>query len=376
MNPKQPQFRVIAEYVEDGIRSRRFDPARRLPSDMELARKFEASRPTVVRAMIELQNRGLVERRVGSGTYISRAALLSGSADTGQGTLGLIVAGLGSTEILDPICAEITRQCEVQGFVVFRGESSLEDSDTADFSNAHADALAKRCIERNVRGVFFAPLELADNRAALNRRIAQSLTAAGIAVVLLDREILDFPGRSPYDLVGIDSFAAAYELGLHLVETGRRRISFVALPRYPSTTDQRMAGLREAILNSGLACSAQWTHIGNPSNLDFATDLLASDKPDAIVCSNDRTAAMLMQTLIAMRVGIPEEIAVAGFDDVRYATLLSVPLTTMRQPCREIGVAAVQLMTSRLAERGLPARTLTLNATLIPRRSTAATWSH
>jgi LacI family transcriptional regulator len=246
----------------------------------------------------------------------------------------------------------------------------MEDMDAADFTNAHADALAGRCIERKVCGVFFAPLELADNRAAINRRIAQTLTAAGVAVVLLDREILDFPGRSPYDLVGIDSFAAAYDLGIHLLATGRRRIKFVALPRYPSTTDLRMAGMREAILNAGLICDADWVRIGDPSDPDFVRSLLAGNRPDAIVCSNDRTAAMLMQTLIAQGGRIPDEIAVAGFDDVRYATLLSVPLTTMRQPCRQIGMAAVQLMTSRLADSVLPPRTLTLSATLVARRST------
>lgn len=369
MNGRLPQFRVIAEYLEEGIKNRKFDPSRRLPSDMELARKFSASRPTVVRAMIELQNRGLVERRVGSGTYIRTVSPQDDANRAERGSLGLIVAGLGNTEILDPICAEISRQSEALGFIVYRGESAI-DADAAGFSEELADAMVRRCVEKSVRGVFFAPLELADYRAALNRRVADSLVAAGVAVVLLDREANEFPARSPYDLVGIDNFAAAYELGLHLVDAGRRRIRFVALPRYPSTTDLRMAGVREALLNRGLPCGDQWAHIGDPASPDFVNRLLLPEAPDAVVCSNDRTAAMLMQTLIGRGLRIPADIAVAGFDDVRYATLLSPPLTTMRQPFRDIGIAAVQLMASRLADPKLPPRTLTLAASLIRRRST------
>ncbi|MDR3706955.1 MAG: GntR family transcriptional regulator [Capsulimonadaceae bacterium] len=371
MAGKQVQYRVIAAYLEDGIVNRKFDPSRRLPSDMELARKFSASRPTVVRAMIELQNRGLVERRVGSGTYIHPSVLDGGGAVRTQTVVGLIAAGLGHTEILDPICAEITTQCEAKGLVVFRGETALDDVNSTGFTVEQAEALARRCVDRRVAGVFFAPLELADDRLAVNRRIAETLSAAGIGVVLLDREIADYPEHGPYDLVGIDSFQASYELGRHLLASGRRHIRFVALPRYPSTTDLRMAGLREAILNAGGECGRSWARFGDPADPAFARSLLEPERPEAIVCSNDRTAALLMQTLASMDIRIPDDIAVAGFDDVRYATLLSVPLTTMRQPCRQIGSAAVQLMLSRLQQPELPARMVTLPATLVARRSTA-----
>ena len=372
MSDKQPQYRVIAAYLEDGILGRKFDPARRLPSDMELARKFSASRPTVVRAMIELQNRGLVDRRVGSGTYIHPSALENGPRASSGALVGLIASGLGHTEIIDPICAEITRASEASGLVVFRGETALDDADSEDFTAEHADALTRRCIERGVAGVFFAPLELADERATLNRRIAGRLSDAGVAVVLLDREIADYPEHGPYDLVAVDSFQAAYALGRHLTRTGRRSIRFTALPRYPSTTDLRIAGLREAILGAGLECPSSWALFGDPSDPAFVRSLLEPVRPDAIVCSNDRTAALLMQTLAPMGLRIPEDIAVAGFDDVRYSTLLSVPLTTMRQPCRQIGLAAVDAMLSRLRDRSLPPRAILLPATLVERRSTAA----
>jgi LacI family transcriptional regulator len=63
---------------------------------------------------------------------------------------------------------------------------------------------------------------------------------------------------------------------------------------------------------------------------------------------------------------------VVGFDDVRYATLFSVPLTTMHQPCREIAATAFRAMLDRIADPALPPRTLVLSPRLVVRESCGA----
>jgi DNA-binding LacI/PurR family transcriptional regulator len=68
---------------------------------------------------------------------------------------------------------------------------------------------------------------------------------------------------------------------------------------------------------------------------------------------------------------VPAEVKVAGFDDVRYASLLSPPLTTMRQPCTALGAAAIETMLGRLRQPHMPARRVLLRANLIVRKSTA-----
>jgi DNA-binding LacI/PurR family transcriptional regulator len=372
LNKPQPLYQSIADYIADGIFTKRFNSARRLPSEMELARKFKTSRPTVVRAMIELQSRGLIERRAGSGTYV--APQTSGSRFPGQ-TLGLIATGLGGTEILDPISSEITRFSEEKGYTLFRGETTGADMDAPGFTLQQADRLAKRYIERGVSGVFFAPLERPSDRLSINRHIAGKLSAAGIAVVLLDREIEDFPRKSQYDLVGIDDFNAGYVLAEHLVKSGRRRIGFFAFPDYPSTTNLRYAGTIACFAGENLSTIGGSIMCGDPSDVGCVKDLIEGLAPDALICSNDRTAALLMQSLSKLNIAVPDAVAVAGFDDVRYATLLSVPLTSMRQPTRDIGLGAVGLMSERLSNMALSPRTLMFTATLIPRQSTAKTQS-
>jgi DNA-binding LacI/PurR family transcriptional regulator len=76
-----------------------------------------------------------------------------------------------------------------------------------------------------------------------------------------------------------------------------------------------------------------------------------------------------MRTLHQLRVGVPDEVRIVGIDDVKYAGLLGVPLTTVRQPCREIGEGAISLMLDRIAHPGMPSRDILLDCKLVVRKS-------
>ena len=89
----------------------------------------------------------------------------------------------------------------------------------------------------------------------------------------------------------------------------------------------------------------------------------------AIICANDLTAANLMRTLDALGYSIPQEIRVAGFDDVRYADLLHPALTTIHQPCVEIGNIAMQVMLERIENPKSPPRDILAQPNLIVRQS-------
>ena len=96
---------------------------------------------------------------------------------------------------------------------------------------------------------------------------------------------------------------------------------------------------------------------------------MRNDRPDGIVCANDRTAAVLMQVLLTLGHPVPESVRIVGIDDLEYASLLPVPLTTLRQPVREIGTAAMSALLERLAQPHLPPRDIFLHPTLVVRRS-------
>jgi GntR family transcriptional regulator, arabinose operon transcriptional repressor len=79
-------------------------------------------------------------------------------------------------------------------------------------------------------------------------------------------------------------------------------------------------------------------------------------RPEAIVCANDRIAGNVMDSLLRLNYRIPEDIRIVGIDDVEYANLLPFPLTTVHQPCREIGVAAMAAMLERVTNPDMPVR--------------------
>ena len=98
-------------------------------------------------------------------------------------------------------------------------------------------------------------------------------------------------------------------------------------------------------------------------------DLSVASRPDAIVCANDWTAARLMHTILELGYAVPRDLRLAAIDDMEYARLLPVPLTTLRQPTREIGAAAFAAMLERVQRPGAPARDILLQTELIVRKS-------
>ncbi len=359
------RYRSIVDALRTRIQNGDFAPGDRVPSENELAVRHSVSRPTAGRALQELVRAGLLERRVGAGTYV-RDRSPSGPTTVPR-SYGLLVPGLVGTEILGPICTEVTRVCQDVGAVVLWPEPT----DVID-AVGEADRLTRLYLERGVDGVFFAPLEAAADRQTENVRIAATMRSKGIAVVLLDRDVLEFPDRSDYDLVGIDNFQAGLRLTQHLIDVGRQRTCFLAKPHAPSTTDLRAAGAREALRRAGITVGSQWQLSGAPNDEGFVRRFLDRDRPDAVICSNDLTAALLIQTLLRMEVSVPRDVAIVGFDDVAYSTLLSVELTTMRQPIRGIARAALRAMTDRLEGSQMEPQQILLSADLIVRQSCGA----
>lgn len=356
------KYIAIFSTLQHEILEGKYADGRRLPSEAELCLRYKVSRPTAARALRELQQIGVITRRAGSGSYLIPPKSVQPPTSH---SLGLFMPGLGNTEILDPICNEITRAAQQFNCSVLWGDATLPVVRGED-----AFKLCKQFVERPVAGVFFAPLESISDRELWNRRIASQFEQCKIPMVLLDRDLGEYSSRSAHDLIGIDNVAAAMELTQHMLSRGCERICFLARPHYPSTTDLRMLGCREALRKRGLRPNYPFAYFGEPTDLRFVQQAIERSAPDGIVCSNDQTAALLIRTLTQLGKHIPEEIAVAGFDDVQYAMLLSPSLTTIRQPCRDLARSAVRALLERIVDPALPPRQILHSHELIVRQST------
>jgi GntR family transcriptional regulator, arabinose operon transcriptional repressor len=357
---RKPKYQQVFEAVQEAILSGRYEPGQKLPSEAHLIDEFATSRITVIRALRELQQRGLVQRRAGSGTYVTDGVAVSAGL-----LFGLLIPNLGETEIFGPICQGMAESSQRRKHALLWGDTAPSQEG----KEIQTLDLCRQYVAKKVAGVFFAPLERTPQNDRINLASVEVLEEASIPIVLLDRSFLPYPSGSPYDLVSIDHRRAGFMATEHLLKLGCKRIAFVAFTHSASTVDARIAGYREALFVWGAPIEPTfiWRLSGNDSGeLGRAVESL---KPQAIVCANDRTAGQVMHTLIELDYRIPEDVRIVGIDDVQYASLLTVPLTTVHQPCREIGVAAVAAMLERIASPEMPRRDILLDCRLVVRES-------
>jgi len=357
-----PKYRQIYDSLKEAITSGEYRAGQRLPTESELVKTFNTSRVTVNRALRELQLGGLIDRRVGSGSYVCAA--------TAQDyTFGLLIPDLGRTEIFEPICRGMAEARVGREQVLLWGRSPGESQDV----ETQARDLCQQWIAKKVSGVFFAPLELTGDKDKINERIAEMFIGSHIPVVLLDRDVVPYPERSSYDLIGIDNRRAGYVVTSHLIGAGCKRLIFVGRHRSAPSCVARSVGFRDALQDAGIDYRPEFVqHQTDPSNEEQVRHILSGLKPDGIVCSNDFTAAQLMRTLERLSVNIPDDVKMVGFDDVKYASLLPVPLTTIHQPCADLGAAAIRTMVERVHNPKLPSRDILLNFGLVVRESSAS----
>lgn len=356
---RHPKHRRVYEHLLASIQSGTLKPGDRLPSEAELGKMFEASRITVAKAVQDLQRMGLVSRRPGAGTHVLGEQKQSGR------TFGLLIPELGLTEIFEPICNGMMRAQFAKPDALLWGNSSTSAEDSV----KAAEQLAESFIEKKVSGVFFAPLELATEKDTANRRIARMLDRAQIPFVLLDRCYMPYPERSAHDLVGVDNRRAGYIATEHLLEHRARRLVFLGEERAANTVDARITGFYEALRTHNVRPDWEPVWRGSVADGTFIQQMMDTARPEAIVCANDLTAARLMQALIGMGVRIPHEVRIIGMDDVRYASLLPVPLTTVHQDCGGIGAVAMATMLQRLDQPKLPIRDVLVPVRLVARQS-------
>jgi LacI family transcriptional regulator len=233
-------------------------------------------------------------------------------------------------------------------------------------SNGSVDK-ERRCLDflekQHVSGVLITPVSLDA------RRIAE-LHDRGLAVVLLDR-------RSDRDVcsVRVDHVAGGETALGHLLERRHRRLAYVTGPLRPGPIQDRYLGAMGAVRRAGLAEDALTTLVHEEMTLsegkEAAHRLLGLDAlPTGVFCANDLLAVGLVNELLRQGVKVPGNISVVGYDDIEVAGTAVVPLTTVRQPRRQLGRTAAELALAEVsADESHEHRQLVLSPTLVVRES-------
>lgn len=250
-------------------------------------------------------------------------------------------------------------------------EEALHDSgislflcDARDDADVEA-ARVKALLDRQVDGLIISPVD----RTASVTAVRQA--AGHTHVVQLDRRV-----DVPTDTVGVDHSAGIMAVIRHLAEMGRRRFAFVTTTSAISTAAERRSAYRKHVVTvdpdgpDRILVGTFSTEWGERA----AHQLLTSGPlPDAVICANDLIAVGVLRTLRMHGVGVPDRVAVTGYDDGLLAAVCEPPLTSVRQPLGSLGQEAARLLLSGIADRALPPRSLRLRPVLVPRHSSVST---
>lgn len=211
--------------------------------------------------------------------------------------------------------------------------------------NSHQDVAREASYlesleEQRVQGVLITPVDPDDPRL-------DALSSRGTPVVVLDRTR---PGMDLCSVAVDDRLGGRLAID-HLLELGHRRIAFVGGPQRIGQVRDRHAGALASLADSGFSSDALvnvWTDSltveqGRTAGARIA-GIPAAMRPTAAFCANDLLALGLLQSCVELNVSVPDELAVVGYDDIEYASAAAVPLTSVRQPRRELGRAAARLL--------------------------------
>ena len=196
----------------------------------------------------------------------------------------------------------------------------------------------------------------------------------GVKIVLVNRRVLGS---------GIPSVTADDQEGVamamrHLIDLGHTRIAHVAGPADTATGQARQRAYQQTLEEAGISAdpalvstSAEFTEVDGATAARAMLDA-AGATPTAVVAGNDTIALGCLDAFAERGLRCPDDISLVGFNDMAFVDRLAPPLTTVRVPHYQIGAEAGRMLLERLANPDLPAKSITLPATLVVRGSTAS----
>jgi len=197
----------------------------------------------------------------------------------------------------------------------------------------------------------------------------RELTGPSLPVVWIGAEGSVHPG---IDSVKSDDEQGAFDVTMHLLRRGCVRVAMI--DGTPNSGTPRNAGHLRALSDAGRGNGAPivrhggWTREGGATAMAELLD--AGPAPDGVFCANDLMAIGALDTLRTRGLRVPDDIAVAGFDDIEAAAIVTPPLTSVVNPAFETGRVAGALLMERMTGAYIgPQRTVTLPCRLVARAS-------
>jgi DNA-binding LacI/PurR family transcriptional regulator len=267
--------------------------------------------------------------------------------------------GVVVTSIADPFNGEVVAGLEEvandHGYSVILATSQADP---------HREmAVARAFHERRVDGIVVAS-------SRVGALYLPTLSEMEVPVVLLNNQ---HPSEFVHS-VSIDNVDGARQAADHLIALGHREIAYIGDESGLESDAERLRGLADVVAAAGLNIKPEFVVRGDgkpePARRKALELLSLKPRPTAIFCYNDMSALGVLNAATMWNIRVPEELSVSGFDDLFFAALIQPALTTVRQPMRQLGQTAMQLLVDLLNGRE-PEKTQLVKGELVVRQSTA-----
>jgi len=267
--------------------------------------------------------------------------------------LGLIIP-----DIQNLFFAEIARGVEDVGYANNYAVLLCNSDESAKKEKFYLDVMRAEHVD----GIIFPPLNETDPEVT-------TLVRSGMPVVCVDRSVSNIS----VDTVEVNNHRGAHLAVEFLISKGHRRIGFISGRPDISTSRERKRGYQDTLKAHGVEVNPGLIRIGDykqESGRLLTEQLLdLQERPTALFVANNLMTLGSLAAIHNRGLRVPDDIAVIGFDDLPWAESINPPLTVVRQPAYEVGQKAAKLLFERLAEPGRKPTRISLDPTLVIRRS-------
>lgn len=345
----QSLYMAIAQKVEGIIQSKQIKPHEPVPSEGELSRQFGVSRMTAKLALEQLVNKGMVYRLPRRGTFLSDPALskqqqpamersLVPAAQSRILKVAFVVSNLDY--YTSQIVSAIEKEARKHNFsLVIKLSKDVEDEDHC----------LKQLAAEGVDGIILFP-----RGRTRSSEVLHQFKHDKYPLVLIDRIFHDIQ----LDSVFHDHFQGAYEMMQFLIRKGHQEIGYVTNRiEGISSREERYQGYMKALFDYDIPVKSQYIHFTeitnnltnySEENKELGQFLSAHPNMTAVMCSDDYVAASAIYSALRLNIDVPNQLSVTGFSDTQLATMLPIPLTTVKQPAEELVQEAVKLLLERI----------------------------
>lgn len=369
---KSPSIEYITKTISERIASGTYKNGQWLPTERSLAQEFGVSRATIRQSLDLLERNSYVKRSTGCRPVANRIDL-SRSQTGVRRSVGIWITSAPGDAGSNMVFHGIQSQLDGDTFRMIM--ASLPRSSLAHAIEAEAKFLKRMADENELDGVILWYLGGNTNIPYITK-----LREHHVPMVFIDRRP---PAGFEADYVEVDNELAAFKVVSHLIEQAHRSIAHITNPETANTVQGRLNGYMRALRSEDLVFRPELVISGDffeasadfndGRHLQMAKQMMAlPDPPSAVFAVNDYSALSIISALRTIGARVPQDIAVAGFDDTERWSPGNSFLTTMSQPFERIGEEAVRLLKYRIDSSSVGAyRHVMLDAPLIVRESTA-----